>query len=238
MFACKPPRAKSNPTSRKTEHAVDVKQQIANCKACRRDAPEQKKETLLSHAVPNKPWRKVGIDIFTHSSINYLVIVDYFSDYFEFEKLSDMSSAAVIEICKRCFARPGIPETDLSFPHVNLLSSAMSGTSSTQPAAVSLLVEWESRVKCQISEETLETSCRSTTCAVRIQKHDYSWYDNKPDTETVESIHEVYQYRSWTVVEPMTSNRTEKERKRRRTQYHYNKHARDLPPIKEVPRYS
>ena len=87
--------------------AVDVKQQIANCKACRRDAPEQKKETLLSHAVPNKPWRKVGMDIFTHSSINYLVIVDYF----EFEELSDMSSAAVIEICKRCFARLGIPET-------------------------------------------------------------------------------------------------------------------------------
>jgi hypothetical protein len=77
--------------------AVDVKQQIANCKACRRDAPEQKKETLLSHAVPNKPWRKVGMDIFTHSSINYLVIVDYFSDYFEFEKLSDMSSAAVMQ---------------------------------------------------------------------------------------------------------------------------------------------
>ena len=38
-------------------------EQVANCKACRRDAPEQKKETLLSHAVPNKPWRKVGMDI-------------------------------------------------------------------------------------------------------------------------------------------------------------------------------
>ena len=92
--------------------AVDVKQQIGNCKACRRDAPEQKKESLLIHAVPNKPWRKVGMDIFTHSSINYLVIVDYFSDYFEFEKLSAVSSVAVIEMCKRCFAkRLGIPET-------------------------------------------------------------------------------------------------------------------------------
>ena len=119
--------------------AVDVKQQIANCKACRRNAPEQKKETLLCHAVPNKPWRKVGMDIFTHTSINYLVIVDYFSDYFEFETLSDMASAAVIEICKRCFAnweyqKPCTQTTDLRFPHVNFLSSAMSGTSSTQPA--------------------------------------------------------------------------------------------------------
>ena len=91
--------------------AVDVKRQIANCKPCSRDAPEHKKETLLTQAVPNKPWRKVGMDIFTHSSIIYIVIVDYFSDYFEFKKLSDMSSVAVIEISKRCFARLGIPET-------------------------------------------------------------------------------------------------------------------------------
>ena len=34
------------------------------------------------------------------------------------------------------------------------------------------------------------------------------------------------------------SNRTEKERKLRRTRYHYHKHARDLPPIKEGSRYS
>ena len=39
--------------------------------------------------------------------INYLVIVDYF----EYEKLSDRSAAAVIEICKRCFARLEISET-------------------------------------------------------------------------------------------------------------------------------
>ena len=112
--------------------AVDVKQQFANYKACRRDAPEQKKETLLSHAIPNKPWRKVVMDIFIHSSINYLVIVDYFSDYFEFEKLRDMSSAAVIEIWE--YKKPCTQTTDISFPHVNLLYPAMSWTSSTKPA--------------------------------------------------------------------------------------------------------
>ena len=118
--------------------AVDVKQQIANCKACRRDAPKQKKETLLSHAVPNKPWRKVGIDIFTHSSIIYLVIVDYFSYYFEFEKL--MTSAASDRdlqemLCETRNTRNRALRQRISvFPHLNLLSSAMSGTSSTQPA--------------------------------------------------------------------------------------------------------
>ena len=175
-----------------------MKQQIANCKACRIDAPEQKKETLLSHAVPNKPCRKVGIDIYTHSSINYLIIVDYFSDYFEFEKLSDMSSPAVIEICKRCLARLDIPETvhsdnghQFSAREFAIFTNEWDFQHTTSSPYHSQSNEWESLLKCQIGEETLETSCRSITCAARIQKHDYSWYDNKTDTETVTWIHEV-----------------------------------------------
>ena len=90
--------------------------------------------------------------------------------------------------------------------------------------AVSLPVEWDSQVKCQIGEETLETSCRSTACAVRTQKHDYSWYDNMPIQRLL--------HRSTRSIIPQLdcgrtdekSNRTEKERKLRRIQYHYNKH--------------
>ena len=43
--------------------AVDVKHNIGNCHACKRDAPEQMKERLHSHSLPNKPWKKVGMDI-------------------------------------------------------------------------------------------------------------------------------------------------------------------------------
>ena len=54
------------------------------------------------------PWTKVGMDICTHKSIKYLVISDYFSDYFEFEKIADMTASAVIDTSKRCFSRLGI----------------------------------------------------------------------------------------------------------------------------------
>ena len=139
-------------------------------------SPEQKKETLLSHAVPNKPCRKVGIDIYTHSSVNYLIIVDYFSDYFEFEKLSDMSSPAVIEICKRCFARLGIPETVHSD----------NGHRFSAREFATFTNEWDFQ----------HTTCspyhsQSNGKAYSSVKHDYSWYDNKTDTETVAWIHEV-----------------------------------------------
>ena len=49
------------------------------------------------------------MDIFTLKSINYLVIIDYFSYYFEFEKIADMTASAVIDISKRCLSRLGIP---------------------------------------------------------------------------------------------------------------------------------
>ena len=85
--------------------AVYVKQNIANCNTCRKDAPEQTKETLHTHSIPDKPWKKVGMDIFTHKSNNYLVITDHFG----FEKIADMTASAVIHISKRCFSRLGIP---------------------------------------------------------------------------------------------------------------------------------
>ena len=40
----------------------------------------------------------------------YLVIVDYFSRFFEVAKLTSTSSEGVIEHCKSIFARHGIPE--------------------------------------------------------------------------------------------------------------------------------
>ena len=124
------------------------------------------------------------MDIFTHTSINYLVIVDYFSDYFEFEKLNDISSAAVIDICKRCFARLEIPETvhsdNRQFSAREFIFSNEWDFQHTTSSPYHSQSNGKA-VKCQIGGET-----------VRIQKHDYSWYDNKPDTETVASIHEVY----------------------------------------------
>ena len=127
-----------------------------------------------------------------YQKLDQLVIVDYFSDYFEYEKLSDMSSAAVIEVCKRCFARLGILETVHSDNGSQFSARELTGTSSTQPAHRITPSRMGKPSQVSNGEETLETSCRSTTCAVRIQKHDYSWYDNKPDTVSVASIHEVY----------------------------------------------
>ena len=91
--------------------AIDVKHNIATCKTCRKYVPEHTKETLHSHIIPNEPCKKVGMEMFTHKSINYniIVITDYLSDNFEFEKIADMRASAVINISNICLSRLGIP---------------------------------------------------------------------------------------------------------------------------------
>ena len=55
------------------------------------------KETLMSDDVPDRPWQKVGIDLLTHKSIDYVITVDYFSNFWEIDKLNHTTSNAVIK---------------------------------------------------------------------------------------------------------------------------------------------
>ena len=59
-------------------------------------------------------WQVVGSDVFTLTGQNYLVVCDYYSNYFEIEKLSSTSSAVVIKNMKTWFSRHGIPEKVVS----------------------------------------------------------------------------------------------------------------------------
>ena len=65
----------------------DIKQMVESCKACSKEKPPQQKETLRCHVILSKPWAKVGIDLFTYDNPTYLIMVDYYSDFFEFTKL-------------------------------------------------------------------------------------------------------------------------------------------------------
>uniref|UniRef100_A0A3B3XHQ0 Integrase catalytic domain-containing protein n=1 Tax=Poecilia mexicana TaxID=48701 RepID=A0A3B3XHQ0_9TELE len=52
----------------------------------------------------------VGADIFQFKDKQYLIVVDYYSRFFEVAKLTSTTSEGVIEHCKSIFARHGIPE--------------------------------------------------------------------------------------------------------------------------------
>ena len=63
---------------------------------------------------PNRPWEKVGTDIFEWRNSSYLLVIDYYSRYIEVAKLSSMTSQNIVQHFKSIFACHGIPETVIS----------------------------------------------------------------------------------------------------------------------------
>lgn len=92
-----------------------VKNFVRQCETCRTFEISQQKETLHPHEVPDRPWSKVGVDLFETNNRHYLVTVDYHSNYWEVDRLeSSTTSKAVIYKLKQHFARHGIPNTVFS----------------------------------------------------------------------------------------------------------------------------
>ena len=92
----------------------EVKDFILKCDICRSVDNKQQKETLISHDVPDRPWTKVGVDLFTFNQTNYLIIVDYFSGFWEIDPLEKTTASHIIRNMKMQFARHGIPDVCVS----------------------------------------------------------------------------------------------------------------------------
>lgn len=89
----------------------DIKQTVSECMACLESAASQPHMPMQTHKVPDLPWSRVALDVFHCGSEDYLVTVDYYSDFFELDKLEDLTSATVVEVTKKNFSRHGVPMT-------------------------------------------------------------------------------------------------------------------------------
>ena len=93
---------------------ADLKEYISACSTCRSHETSQQRETLMPHDVPDRPWAKVGTDLFSISDTSYLIVVDYYSNFWEVDKLDNTDSVTVIKKMKTHFARYGIPDQVVS----------------------------------------------------------------------------------------------------------------------------
>jgi hypothetical protein len=89
---------------------TQLKHFIATCEICKSYQTKNQKETLISHEIPNRPWSKIASDIFEWNKEHYLVIVDYYSDWIEFDKMKNQTTAEIIDLMQKQFARWGIPD--------------------------------------------------------------------------------------------------------------------------------
>ena len=92
---------------------AEIKQLAGDCEACQTLATAQQKETLMP-IESILPWEKVGADLFSWIGKDYLLTIDYFSGWWEVDRLNDTTATAVIRVLKAHFGRWGIPSTLIS----------------------------------------------------------------------------------------------------------------------------
>ena len=92
-----------------------MKEYISACETCRElDSMTHAKETLMSHEVPSRPREKRSTDIFTIDGKNYLVTIDYCSNFWEVDRLPNTKASTTILKLKSHFACYGIPDQVIS----------------------------------------------------------------------------------------------------------------------------
>ena len=93
---------------------AQIRDFISKCAVCNQFLSKQPKEPMIIHDVPDRPWSKLAIDLFAFNGKDYVIIVDYYSDFFEIKELSSTTCASVVKFCKEQFARYGIPDVLMS----------------------------------------------------------------------------------------------------------------------------
>ncbi|KAF0764619.1 Uncharacterized protein FWK35_00011318, partial [Aphis craccivora] len=89
----------------------DIEEVVNKCQICLKYRKTNTKEPLECSEVPDKPWQVVGTDLFYFQGKNYVLIVDYFSKFVEFELIPKLTSSNTINAIKSIFSRHGVPET-------------------------------------------------------------------------------------------------------------------------------
>ena len=92
----------------------EIEAMVEKCTICLQHRKSNPKEPMLSHEIPDRPWQVIATDLFAWNGEDYVVSVDYYSRYFEIERLYSTTSSAVIRKLKAMFSRNGIPEKVIS----------------------------------------------------------------------------------------------------------------------------
>ena len=87
---------------------------VSNCPACTEHQSSNPKEPMIAHKLPDRPWQNVATDLLELENEQYLIVVDYYSRYFELESRPNTTNAAVINKRKSIFSRHSIAEKVVS----------------------------------------------------------------------------------------------------------------------------
>ena len=82
---------------------------VLKCLYCQVLRDANLKEPLKPYPSPLYPWQVIGSDIFRWQNNDYLLVVDYYSRYWEVVKLTRTTAEHIVEM-KKMFSRFAIPK--------------------------------------------------------------------------------------------------------------------------------
>ncbi len=87
-----------------------IEDMINRCSVCAKYQKKNQAEPLVPHKMPDRPWAKVGSDIFEYKKKDYVLYVCYYSKFAKVVPLPSATSKGAITTAKSVFARHGIPD--------------------------------------------------------------------------------------------------------------------------------
>ena len=92
----------------------EIADMVSHCSTCLEGRKKQQQEPMQTLEPTTDAWTRAGTDLFTLHGKDYLLVVDYHTNYPEISLLPDTSSSTVIKHTKSIFARHRIPKTVIS----------------------------------------------------------------------------------------------------------------------------
>ena len=92
----------------------EITDMISRCSTCVQLRRKHQREPLIPLPPVTEAWTRVGTDLFKMQGKDYLLVVDYHTNYPEISLLPDTTSSTVIKHTKSIFARHGIPNVVIS----------------------------------------------------------------------------------------------------------------------------
>ena len=88
-----------------------ITEYVQSCAICNKHKDSNSKEPLHPHDVPQRPWQNLSLDLFTWKNQEFMVLVDAYSRYFEFDLIPNTRSVTIIRKLKVHFSRFGMRKT-------------------------------------------------------------------------------------------------------------------------------
>lgn len=82
---------------------------VSRCSTCQENRRCQQKEPLKPTPIPPGPWIHVATDLFDCLGKKWIILIDYYSEFFEIEELRDTTAPSIIRQLKKWFSCHGIP---------------------------------------------------------------------------------------------------------------------------------